>query len=157
MLKRRMIRKMRVRNPWQIEFKRDVATTVFSGFQSAVQSSLSSFGIVLENDQTLRHLQVVFTDKRRFTRDIQVISGFFKFEVSKYLCKKFAGDWRAEMIVSPETPCKITYDKNKHQFVFSCYYGVWNQFDFALHDFLSLNLALMLLYIFISFLFLYRV
>ena len=56
---------------------------------------------------TVDRLQVVFTDKRRFTRDIQVISGFSKSEVNSYLCKKFAGDWRAEMIVSPETPCKI--------------------------------------------------
>ena len=73
-----------------------------------MQSSPSSFGMALENGRALRHLQVIFTDKRRFTRDIQVISGFSKSEVSKYLSKKFAGDWRAEMIISPETPCKIS-------------------------------------------------
>ena len=134
MLKRRITRRMGIRNPWHVQFTRNLPVAIFSGFQKAVTSGYSQFGLITEGNFESHLLHVEFTEKARFVRDFKEISGISLADMEVYLKKRFSNMWRAEVIMNTKKTCSIVYNKKKQELTFGCYYGVWNQFGFAFHD-----------------------
>ena len=70
---RRLSSRMRARNPWVIEFRRDLQEGIFVGIKEAVRKGLSSHGVSVTEDN--REDTVLFSKKNRLLRDLSLLSG----------------------------------------------------------------------------------
>ena len=115
MIYRRLSSRMRARNPWVIEFRRDLQEIIFFGIKEAVRKGLSSYGVSVTEDN--REDIVLFSNKNRLLRDLSLLSGMSRNEILLQFNKVMRGvrKGKAEVTVSEEKPFCIRYCKRKHQ------------------------------------------
>lgn len=134
MIYRRLSSRMRARNPWVIEFRRDLQEVIFVGIKEAVKKGLSSHGVTVTEDN--REDTVLFSKKNRLLRDLSLLSGMSRNEILLQFNKVMRGvrKGKAEVTVSEEMPFCIRYCKRKHQVVVQCHFEFTNEFGYTFRN-----------------------
>ena len=124
---------MRARNPWVIEFQRDLQEEIFFGIKEAVRKGLSSHGVsVIEDNRE----DIVLFSKKNLLRDLSLLSGMSRNEILLQFNKVMRGvrKGKAEVTVSEEKPFCIRYCKRKHQVVVQCHFEFTNEFGYTFRN-----------------------
>lgn len=134
MIYRRLSSRMRARNPWSIEFRRDLPEAIFVGIKETVRKGLSSYGVVVTEDNQAD--TVLFTKKNRLLRDLSLLSGMSRNEILRQFNKETRGvrKGKAEVTVSEEKPFCIQYCKRKHQVFVQCNFQFTNEFGYTFRN-----------------------
>ena len=105
MIFRRLSPRMRPRNPWIIEFQRDLSPVIFEGIKQTILKKLSSYGVAAITQEKTADI-VLFTAHKRLLRDLSLLSGMRKDEILLYFKKVARGVRKgtAEVTVSEEEP-----------------------------------------------------
>jgi hypothetical protein len=126
-IKRRMRANPTARNPWTVQFTRDLPEIIFHSIKRAIAGGASSFGVFASNEC------IKFTEKKRLVRDLAKLAALAKKEVEDvHLKKSFkVKKFSAEVEVSSEKTFEVWYDFKKMKVTVACKYKCINEFGYC--------------------------
>lgn len=135
MINRRLTGRLKIRNPFNGECKRDIPSPIFKVLQSAIESSsLEEFNepncYISGNKKAT---VISFTTLKSVTSLFNIISGYNEVEVNKFFSRSLKTTGKAEVIVNEVKDFALIYKYSKGQFIISFNFGVWNVNGFPQH------------------------
>lgn len=135
MVRRRLSGRLKIRNPFNGECKRDIPSAIFKALQSALEwSSLEEFNepncYISGNN---KGAVISFTTLKSVTTLFTIISGYNEMEVNKYFSRTLKSSVKTELIVNEIKDFALIYRYSKGQFIISFNFGLWNANGFPQH------------------------
>ena len=130
-IRRRMSTSQKARDPWTVNFKRDMPEELFCYIRDTILAARSNYGI-----ESSEPYKIVFRNENRFSRDFSKLSGFSRSELKDSFKNSFSGrkkGWRTELLVGESEPFSVAFNVKKMQLTVKCHYGCWNEFGYGFH------------------------
>ena len=137
MVHRRIGGRLKIRNPYFAECKRNIPVDVFIALKSAIKASnVAQFKepncYVAENR---KGAVISLTSRRSVVMLFNILAGFTDAKVQKYFCRSLKGNrsGKAKLIVSRDKNFVFYYKYKQGTFVLEFHFGVWNASGYPLH------------------------
>ena len=135
LINRRIGGRLRIRNPYYAEIKRDLPYDAFRAMELSIKTSgLENFrqphcDIAGNRKGTV----IAFTSEKGVSQLFTMLSGKKEENVKKYFRRSLKRRGRAKLIVNSEKDFALIYKLNKGQLIVGFHFGVWNINGFPQH------------------------
>ena len=124
---RRMKQSPNTRNPWRINFSRNIPFEVFDVLKVLCETTSAT------KKETKCRCKFTFTLAEDIMELMEKAGLKSQTESSVLLSKHFKNKYHASLNCREDRPLEITYSYSKETITLSCFYGVWNAFGIPQH------------------------
>lgn len=128
---RRLKARMRARNPWTVNFTRDMPEQIFLSILEVVKKAPSAFGV--SHTETNVAYTISYSKETRLLRDFSKLCQTSRESVMSYLSRetKAPRKGNAKITVNTDKPFVLTYMKTKQHVVINCHYTFTNEHGYS--------------------------
>jgi len=125
----------RIKNPWFIEFTRDIPKEVYLALKRAFSTTTNRelrSNVYMKGNHKSISISVTYLPSVLYL--FRTLTGKTVKQLESYLHRKIPGKGKAKVLISRFKEFKLCYKNSKRQMIVSFHYGFWNTHGFPLHD-----------------------
>lgn len=132
---RRLSSRRRIKNPWFVEFTRDIPKEVYLALKRAFSTTTNRelrSNVYMKGNHKSISISVTYLPSVLYL--FRTLTGKTVKQLESYMHRKIPGKGKAKVLISRFKEFKLCYKNSKRQMIVSFHYGFWNTHGFPLHD-----------------------